>query len=368
MAGVSNRQTLAAVQRHGATLESGSPDLVVVGEASSEAERAEAQELAERFGAELVAESELWRRLGLVDEAEGVNRLYSPAMLADLVGAPLPTVRRWVRRGYLRPVCSVQRLDYFDFSEARVAQLLADFHRQRPSVGALEREVERLVVAHPSIERPLEELPVQVLEGSFVLREDDTLREAGGQRLFDFEGDADDAPGPPPLLRLVSVEATPVDAGLRERAFEYADEGRLEDAIATWRLALLESTPTAEDHQTLADWLYATGASAAARERYYAALEVDAELLPARLSLGCVLVDLGECALAEAALRGVLDSHEASPDAHFHLARALEKQGDVAAALPHWRRFLEVAPESPWAEEARERLGAAGGDGPGSAS
>jgi hypothetical protein len=36
---------------------------------------------------------------------------------------------------------------------------------------------------------------------------------------------------------------------------------------------------------------------------------------------------------------------------------------DPDAADLHWKRFLELAPKSPWANEARERLGIKRNDG-----
>jgi Tfp pilus assembly protein PilF len=73
--------------------------------------------------------------------------------------------------------------------------------------------------------------------------------------------------------------------------------------------------------------------------------------------LGCLLVEQGEYALAEAAFRGALAYHPEFADAHFHLARLLDAQNQTAAASQHWRRFLDLAPASPWAEEALDRTG-----------
>ena len=41
---------------------------------------------------------------------------------------------------------------------------------------------------------------------------------------------------------------------------------------------------------------------------------------------------------------------------HYHLARTLDGLGRGDEALAHWRRFLELAPESPWADEVHDRL------------
>ena len=115
---------------------------------------------------------------------------------------------------------------------------------------------------------------------------------------------------------------------------------------------------TAEDHFSLAELLYRSGDLAAARERYYAAIELDENYVEARANLGCLLVEQGEHALAEAAFRGALEYHPDFADAHFHLARLLDTTNQASEASRHWERFLDLAPANPWAEEALDRTGA----------
>jgi tetratricopeptide (TPR) repeat protein len=109
----------------------------------------------------------------------------------------------------------------------------------------------------------------------------------------------------------------------------------------------------------LAELLYRAGDLTAARERYYAAVELDADHLEARSSLGCVLAELGDHELALAALDGVLRQQPDYADAHWHLAGVLHDVGREAESRRHLRTFLALAPESPWATTARERLDAA---------
>ena len=106
----------------------------------------------------------------------------------------------------------------------------------------------------------------------------------------------------------------------------------------------------------LAELLYRTNDYTAARERYYMAIELDENYVEARANLGCVLIDTGELDLAIAALLGALKYHPDYPDAHYHLARTLDELGRHEEALDHWRAFLVLAPDSPWAQQARDRL------------
>jgi tetratricopeptide (TPR) repeat protein len=66
---------------------------------------------------------------------------------------------------------------------------------------------------------------------------------------------------------------------------------------------------------------------------------------------------MGQCDLAVSAFQGALEYHSDYPDVHYHLARTLDELGRGDEAEGHWREFLELAPDSPWADEALTRLG-----------
>jgi tetratricopeptide (TPR) repeat protein len=115
--------------------------------------------------------------------------------------------------------------------------------------------------------------------------------------------------------------------------------------------------PTAEICFLLAESLYQMHDLPAARERYYMAVELDEDYVEARANLGCVLAELGEQELAISAFEGALAYHDDYPDVHYHLARILDETERADEALAHWKAFLRLAPMSPWADEARHRLG-----------
>jgi tetratricopeptide (TPR) repeat protein len=106
----------------------------------------------------------------------------------------------------------------------------------------------------------------------------------------------------------------------------------------------------------LAELLYRLGDTSGARERYYMAIELDEDYVEARANLGCVLAETGQPELAVAAFQGALRRHPEYMDVHYHLARTLDDLGRAEEADRHWREFLDLAPDSPWAEEARTRL------------
>ena len=145
------------------------------------------------------------------------------------------------------------------------------------------------------------------------------------------------------------------DDDLRALADEFEESGQAGRAIEVYRALLMSGDFTAEDHFSLAELLYRSGDLAGARERYYVAIELDEEYVEARANLGCVLAEQGDNALAEAAFRGALRYHPEFADAHYHLARLLDGVDRRAEASRHWERFLDLAPASPWAEEAVDR-------------
>ncbi len=304
----------------------------------------------------LVDETQLWRRVGLLDEDIGVSRLYTPALLAEMVKVDTRTIHRWHRRGYLQPDCEVRKLPYFDFSEVRVARRLAELVYAGVSLTSIDRQMAELTRMAPEVARPLADLAIAVEEGRIYLRRGADLTEPSGQLLIDFEATGDESP-PPEIANPSVADTPPTTEDLRNMAMDLADAGEPERALALYRGVLLAGGAPAEDHFNVADLLYQLGDLDAARERYFMAIELDENYDEARMNLGCVLLELDEVETACEAFRGVLEQNPNLADAHYHLASTLERLGHPDQARDFWQSFLQLAPESPWAEEAQERLG-----------
>jgi Tfp pilus assembly protein PilF len=308
---------------------------------------------------EVISETELWRRLGLL-ETESTARLYTPAMLAELLHVPLSVIRRWHRRNLIVPVREVRRLPYFDFQEVATARQLAALVAAGASPEAIEKQLAELARYVPDVARPLAQLSVIVQGRQLLLRQGDGLIEPGGQLRIDFE--ALDRAAESVAAACDTVSLPRDDAlssspeALRDLAAQNEDEGHLEQAAELYRAALAAAGPSAEVCFQLAELLYRLGDLPGARERYYMAVELDENYVEARANLGCVLAETGQRELAAAAFEGALRYHRDYPDAHYHLARVLDELGHAEAAEQHWREFLALASESPWTDEARHRL------------
>ena len=309
---------------------------------------------------QLVREIELWEKLGVVESQEARSQLYTPAMLADLINVPVSTVRRWHRRKLITPAREVKQLPYFDFREVRSARRLAQLLADGASPEVLERKLAALRDYFPDLERPLAQLTIMVEGSQILLRQGEGLVEPGGQLRFDFDSLEPSDLEPPQAVtismedRLFELEETDPDH-LLNLAADFEDDGELETAANLLRAVMAMIGCQPELCFRLADLLFRMGDLTAARERYYTAIEIDEDYVEARENLGCVLVELGEFDLAEAAFRGAIEFHPDYADAHFHLAQLLEEQ-ENPESLFHWQEFLRLAPDSPWAETARQRL------------
>lgn len=310
----------------------------------------------------VVSESRFWQMLGLVAGDTGVRRLYTAAMLANLLNVPLATIRRWHRRGLIVPAQMVHKLAYYDFQEVATARQIAKLIQSGASPTAIEAKLSRLAELFPDVQRPLSQLSVIVEGKHLLLRQGEGLIEPGGQRRIDFAA-LDVPPSHESPRATISVERELRDCDdlvtpeqYQQLAADLEDEGRTAEAIHVYRSMLFAFGSKAETHVALAELLYLQGELGAARERYFMAIELDDGFVEARASLGCLLLELREPELAISTLQGALKIHPDYADAHFHLARALDDCGRGDEALPHWRRFLNLAPDSPWADEARQRL------------
>jgi tetratricopeptide (TPR) repeat protein len=241
------------------------------------------------------------------------------------------------------------------------------------SIAAINRQLNGLSRLLPGVARPLVD-PAVVVEGRCLyVRRGDGLAEPCGQLLIDFDPAhslADDSTihDGPATIPIVAGDALHkpstrtrgahpyVAEDLRALSAELAGAGHPDQAVDAYRAVLFSGDATAEDHFAVAELLYEQGELSAARERYYVAIELDEDFVEARANLGCVLAELGELALAEAAFRGALEYHPDYADAHYHLARLLDRENRSADAACHWRLFISLAPASPWADEARERV------------
>jgi len=304
-----------------------------------------------------------------------VRGLYTVPMMAAVLGVPVAAVRHWQRGGLLEPLRRAGALEWFDFQQLVVGRRLS-----RLLTGGLSlREIDaKLATLAPGGAAEAARAGGRIVTDGrrLSIRRDNRLVGAGGQLQFGFYAESlgnDDEPTIMPLtdaapFRAHAQAGSEIDislddadeptsmAELLDLAADLEAAGEFAEAAEAIRAVLQAEPPTAQVVFMLAELLYRAGDLTAARERYYAAVELDADHLEARASLGCVLAELHEHELAIAALEGVLRQQPDYADAHWHLAGVLEQVGKPDEATRHLRTFLALAPASPWAKLARERL------------
>lgn len=307
-------------------------------------------------------------------ESPGVRRLYSAAMIADLLAVPPAAIRHWIRGGLLEVAERAGSLEWLDFGQLVVGRHLAGLL----VAGLSLREIDaKLADLAPGGGRAAANAVDRIVADGRRLSIADRgrLLGAGGQLQLPFYTDSistgrrwpeDEEPavvGLAASLRAAAdaAAAAPLPGGdVVAEILDLADDleaaGEYAEAAEALRAVLQAQGPTAAVMFMLAELLYRAGDLTAARERYYATIEIDPEHLQARTSLGCVLGELGETELALAALEGVLRQEPDYADAHWHVAGVLANLGRPADCRRHLRRFLTLAPQSPWANLARQRL------------
>jgi tetratricopeptide (TPR) repeat protein len=395
LGGMNRREASNLLRSYAATvvdLDASAIDMVVIGAEESPLSEADLlssqlREAAASGRLEVIAETELWQRLGLVDIERSIKRFYTPAMLADLLGVSVRVIRRWHRRGLIVPARTMHKLPYFDFQEVATARRLAELVAAGASPQAIEDRLRELAEVLPEVTRPLAQLSVLVEGRHVLLRQGEGLIEPGGQLRFDFAAtDSDiedettrenqeifsfteqvqrrqdasqlrtgiDSLGdlPPEYSHPYASPFLPgdeaIDDDLLQAMYDAEDRGDLTLAMDYGRAILARDGLRADICFQLGELLYRDGQVEAARERYFCAIELDEAFVEARTSLACVLAETGRHDLAIAALQGVLSLHEDYPDAHYHLATLYDEMGQHDEAAQHWETLRRLAPDSQW--------------------
>jgi len=301
------------------------------------------------------------------------TRLYTSSLMASVLDVPPAAVRHWVRGGLLEPVRRSGSLEWFDFEQLVAGRQLSRLLRAGLSLRQIDAQLAALAPGGATAAvRVAERI---VTDGRRLsIRDGERLLGPGGQLQFSFYT-TPLVPEPPAAIAVGIAAGAGAVAGedgppagiapptvhddvaeILDLADDLEAAGEFVEAAEALRAVLQAAGPSAHVNFMLAELLYRAGDLTAARERYYAAIELDADHLRARASLGCVLAELGEHDLALAALEGVLRQEPAYADAHWHLAGVLRDTGRPDEARHHLAVYLSLAPESPWAALAAEWL------------
>jgi tetratricopeptide (TPR) repeat protein len=379
LASMTHRQAFELVEQHGGgptTHVNRQTTMLVIGEEGwpLEADGRPSQKLLRadehrKQGQEIrfLRESEWLHLLGLEECRREVHRLYTPAMLSQLLDVPVGVIRSWERAGLVRAACRIYRLPYFDFQEMTCARRIAELIAAGVPRKAIQAGLEKMHATMSHLDSPLAQLDILGRGSRMLYRDDSGLVESiSGQRCFDFDAAGIDEEANAPSLSIESADfprASPATTPPPDWFIEgcrLLDDGDLDAAIEAFRLFLMQHPGDAEANFFLAEILFRQDNRDGAIERYYAAVEADHEYIEAWTQLGCLLADADQAESALAALDIALSVHPDYPDAHLHKAELLHQTGDDEQAIIHWQAYLQYDSRGPWAQQARQRLQALG--------
>ncbi len=143
---------------------------------------------------------------------------------------------------------------------------------------------------------------------------------------------------------------------LCESAWNLEREGYWEEAARLYRGALLAGGLDAGVCFRLGKLLYLLGDFSAARERFYATLELDEDFVDARFELAKTLVALGEFDDATAAFEGALAERPDDPNVRFELGKLYLRLGRREAAVDELRQAAATLDDEKIADDVRRLL------------
>ncbi len=149
------------------------------------------------------------------------------------------------------------------------------------------------------------------------------------------------------LLSSVSVAQTRGPAEEAQRAQELAAAGKLEEAIRVYQNLLRASPRNAVLLLNLSITEYKARQYGNSVTHASAALEVQPDLLPARLFLGAAQLELGEFAKAVGSLEAVVAATPQDRNARLMLGEALLATGKPAEAAVQFEAVAEQLPANP---------------------
>jgi tetratricopeptide (TPR) repeat protein len=141
-------------------------------------------------------------------------------------------------------------------------------------------------------------------------------------------------------------------------------QGKLEEAIATYNAAIELNPNNPEFHRSLGEVLQRVGRPAEAIASYRQAIELQPKLSKAYHNLGNALSQLKQWPEAIASYRRAIELNPNFPTACYRLAEALQQLGEIEAAVASYHQAIELNPNHPdfhhslgelWRQQGKDR-------------
>lgn len=275
---------------------------------------------------------------------------YSRDQLLRMLHLKPALLARWQRQGLF------PSQNRYEWKDLRRAQALAQY--DAAASRTLRRSLEAVRRRFPTLQDPLLEAGLGVFAGRVELHYGGVYMDAlSGQLRMPFES-ADG--GQRRELRPLQTPALQRHQEA-EQWFTFGlsleGEPELRDQAAAAYEHCLELDPGfTSAFINLGTLRYQEKNFAAAERCYRGALQLDPNYALAYFNLGNVLDETGRLEEAVAAYTAAVRIVPDYADAHYNLALAFQRQGQHRRAVPHWRLYLGLDRQSPWANHARTQL------------
>jgi tetratricopeptide (TPR) repeat protein len=275
-----------------------------------------------------------------------VKQLYDQREVSRLTGISESQIRYWDRQGLITHREKERGRLWFDFQSLVAFRTVRDLRRQGVSLRRIRHCVEKLRRIMPGLKQPLAEVRINLVENQLILGKNRRRFTPEGQLFIDFNEVAS-AP----------VTRTPeASEELFFLALEDEDAGRLSEAREKYERLLAAVPDHVDALVNLGTILFLGGQETEAAGRYLQALALNPDHAEANYNLANLMEGQGELDAAVLFYKKAIQAELDFADAHFNLAMVLESMGNARRAQEHWRRYLELEPESKWAEFIKRRL------------
>ena len=228
--------------------------------------------------------------------------------------------------------------------------MLCDLVADGLPLARIREGLQRVQAWWPEMEAPLCQLSVLEENGRLLIRMGDgRLAEPSGQLQLDFD------PAAQECALAIEGAARSTDDWFHE-ALECENQGDYRGAVHAYERAIEIEPEDPILHFNLGNVLYASQELTAAERLFRRAVELDSEYVEAWNNLGTVLAESDQYDESILAFRHALTVFPLYADAHFNLGDILSATGQRQDAQIHWRKYLQLDPRSPWADDVRQRL------------
>jgi tetratricopeptide (TPR) repeat protein len=275
-----------------------------------------------------------------------LKKLYDQREVSKLTGISESQIRYWDRQGLICHREKDRGHLWFDFQSLVAFRTVRDLRRQGVSLRKIRNCVVKLRQIMPSLKQPLSEVRISLVRDQLILGKNRRRFTPEGQLCMDFSGEE-------------KATVTPaMEAGdkLFFQALEDEEAGRLSEAREKYERILATTPDHVDALVNLGTILFLSNSETAAASHYLQALAINPDHVEGNYNLANLLEGQGELDAAVLFYNKAILVEPDFADAHFNLAMVLEALGNPTRARNHWRRFLELDPESKWAEFIKRRL------------